>query len=135
MLSIGLSIPSGITAPKSGGGGGGGLPANFTLTAGDFSGIIFGYQPGFAVGSISQEPIGAAPNELQLFYSRTDTVKTVMQFNGSHAALMLTKTLLINGVAVVPEIDWTEGSGSTAFQADGLLIPATGNYAITWQPR
>lgn len=135
MLSLGLSITSGLLLPRSGGGGGGGVPANFTLTAGDFSGIIIGYQPDFAVGSINQEPIGPVENRLDLFYSRTDTSKTSMQFQGSHGALLLTKTLLINGIAVVWEIDWTEAGGETAAQADGILIPATGDYAITWQPR
>lgn len=135
MLTLGLAITSGLLAPRSGGGGGGGVPANFTLTAGDFSGILIGYQPDFAVGSISAEPIGPVDDRLDLFYSRTDTGKTLMQFQGTHAALLLTKTTLINGVPIVWETDWVELSGETAAQADGVLIPTVGDYAITWQPR
>ncbi len=127
-MGLDLSLTLGSTRP--GGAAPDVQPHRFTLTAADFSGVIVGYQPGFEVGSISREPLDA--NTLEFFYSRTDTSKTVIQFDGLCATLMAGIVPVIDGVPVVWETDWTEDSGKTAAQADGVLI-AAGARSITWQ--
>lgn len=125
-------------------GGGGAVPEtqpySFTLTTGEAGGgILIGYQADFDTGDISRQPLDAGANTvLDLFYSRTDNLKTTIQFDGQQAALLLNYDTLIDGVPIVWETDWTEvdaGEWKTAAEADGILFSFPGTYEITWQPR
>lgn len=136
-MKLGFGIGMNTVQPAQGGAAPETEPFSFTLTAAEFSEIIVGYHPSFEVGSISREPLSpGADTALEFFYSRTDTEKTIIQFDGQHATFLQGYTLLIGGVPVVWEIDWTEaeaGEWKTAAQADGVLL-AVGSNAITWEP-
>lgn len=107
------------------------LPLSFTLTAGSLS-VITGYQPGFAIGSISREPI--PDTVLDVFYSRSDTENTTCQFKGQWADYLSNFVMLVNGVAF--PVEWIEaesvGLWFTGSITPGVVLPADGDYEITW---
>lgn len=97
-------------APDPGGG------YSFTMTAGDYQGIIQGYGPGFEIGSIDAEPIPGHPL-LGIFLWGSSFWATA--FTGNCLELVAGKTVWVDGVNYpFDSYDWV-------YDADGPYGDAT----------
>lgn len=105
----------------------------FTLTAGQLS-VLTGYNPAFAIGGISAEPL--PDNTLSLFYSRSDDHTTTIQFDGDVTAYFADKVIKIDGVPMPVDVAWvydpTPGAEASAAQWASELFTSATDYVISW---
>jgi hypothetical protein len=107
---------------------------SFTVHAADGFGILVGFQPDFAVGSIDHEPF--VSNACALAYSRLDEVSSTINFHGDITGLISGLTMKVNGVTTIPDTPWvydgTPGIDLSAAGWTSRIMPTVGDYLITW---